>query len=176
MKMAVFLERDGILTVPKIVEGSQVPPLTMDEFHINKDAIGLFDGLKAAGFLLIVTSNQPGLSDGSLSRRDLESMNAALRDAFPIDDILICPHDADDSCGCRKPLIGLFLEARRKWKIETGTSFVVSDKQQDAIASHELGCTSLMLDSPWLCNERCDFTLNTLDAIVKKILHLQRQH
>ena len=48
----------------------------------------LLHELKAAGLLLIVTTNQPGLSRGYQSRRELDRMHQLLRGAFPLDDLL----------------------------------------------------------------------------------------
>ena len=42
----------------------------------------------AAGFLMIVTTNQPGLSRGYQSRSELDLMHTMIRRMFPVDDIL----------------------------------------------------------------------------------------
>src|SRR5579859_5807032 len=72
MKPVVFIERDGILNAPCVEKHQQVSPLTMDQFHINTQIVPLLNELKAAGLLLIVTTNQPGLSRGYQSRRELD--------------------------------------------------------------------------------------------------------
>ena len=61
MKKAIFLERDGVLNLARVERGSQVTPLTIGEFEINPVAAAVCEHLKAAGFLLIATTNQPGL-------------------------------------------------------------------------------------------------------------------
>ena len=62
MKVAVFLERDGILTLPKVERQFQIVPKTLEEMEINKAAIAPLQELKEAGFMLIATTNQPGIS------------------------------------------------------------------------------------------------------------------
>ncbi len=176
MKTAIFIERDGILNMPRLERHSQVTPMTLEEFQIIQTAIPDFESLKAAGFLLIVTSNQPGLSNGNVSRRELERMHAALRQAFPLDDILVCPHDADDNCSCRKPLPGLMMEASFKWHVDLERSYVISDKWPDARAARAVGCTSMLLQSPWVGSGHHDFVLPSLSAITGKILQLQNRH
>src|SRR2546425_10526892 len=79
MKQAVFIERDGILNQVRVERQHQVSPLTMEEFHINKVAVPLVKKLKAAGLLVIATTNQPGLSRGYQSRRELDRMHDLLR-------------------------------------------------------------------------------------------------
>jgi D-glycero-D-manno-heptose 1,7-bisphosphate phosphatase len=176
MKTAIFIERDGILNIPKVERRYQVPPATLQEFLVNPAAILMCENLKSAGFLLIVTSNQPGLSDGTLPRRELDRMNEALRKAVPIDDIFICPHCAEDQCSCRKPLPGLLTEAAFKWHVDLERSFVISDKWQDARAARAVGATSMLLQSPWVGSDHHDFVLASLAAIVGKIVQLQTRH
>jgi D-glycero-D-manno-heptose 1,7-bisphosphate phosphatase len=173
MKAAIFLERDGILNAARTVKGEQVSPMSFEQFKINDEAILPLRRLKAAGFLLIATTNQPGMSEGLLSRWDLDRMHDSLRRTFALDDILVCPHALDDFCPCRKPSSGLFSEAAFKWHIELEQSFVVSDKWQDAEAARVIGATSLLLRSPWIGDGHHDFVLPDLSAIAKKILQLQ---
>ncbi len=172
MKQCVFLERDGILTYPRREGRQQVAPETRAQFHVRTEVAPLLNELKAAGFLLLVTTNQPGLSRGSLSRRDLDQMHELLRCTFPLDDIFVCPHEEMDGCMCRKPKAGLLVEAAHQWRLDLSRSFVISDKWQDAEAARRAGLTSLMLDSPWLGNGHHDFVLPDLATLVEKVLQL----
>lgn len=172
MKPAVFLERDGILTLTRVERGQQVSPRTFDDFSINPAAQEPLARLKQAGFLLLATTNQPGLSRGYLSRRELDLMHMVLRKRLPLDDILMCPHDEMDRCPCRKPQAGLLLEAAFQYKLDMDRCFVVSDKWQDAKAAHIAGCTSMLLKSRWNGTGHVDFVLPDLDAIVTRILRL----
>jgi len=151
----------------------QVSPLTLEEFHVNDAMAPLLGKLKAAGLMLIATTNQPGLSRGYQSRRELDRMHDMLRRKLPLDDIFTCPHDETDRCPCRKPKIGLLMEAAFKWHLDMDRSFVISDKWQDAEAARLVGCTSLLLQSPWVGNVHHDFVLPDLNAIVDKILRLR---
>lgn len=176
MKNGIFIERDGILNRAIVTGQNQASPLTLEQFQINDAAIPLLQDLKAAGFVLIATTNQPAVSRGTLSRRELDRMHDQLRKRFPLDDVLLCPHDESDECPCRKPEPGLFTEAAFKWHLDLERSFVISDKWQDARAARAVGCTSLLLKSPWIGNGHHDFVLASLDAIVAKILRLQARH
>ena len=151
----------------------QVSPLTLEEFHVNEAIAPLLGKLKAGGLVLIATTNQPGLSRGYQSRRELERMHDLLRRTLPLDDILVCPHDELDHCPCRKPKPGLLVEAAFKWHLDLESSFVISDKWQDAEAARMAGCTSLLLQSDWVGDVHHDFVLPDLDAIAGKILQLR---
>src|SRR2546425_1474666 len=175
MKRAVFIERDGILNEVGVGPKNPIVPLTLEEFRIKKEAEPSLKKLKKAGFVLIVTSNQPGLSRGYQSRRELDRMHDLVKRCFPIDDLMICPHDESDHCPCRKPRPGLLIEAAFKWHLNLDHSFVISDKWQDAEAARTAGCTSLLLKSPYVGQVHHDFVLSDLETIVEKILRL-KQH
>ncbi|HTL16408.1 MAG TPA: HAD-IIIA family hydrolase [Patescibacteria group bacterium] len=172
MKPAAFIERDGILNVVATQGRQQISPLTLDKFHPKTEVAPLLQELRAAGLLLIVTTNQPGISQGYLSRRELDRMHQMLRSTFAFDDLLVCPHEDADRCPCRKPKAGLFIEAAHKWGIDLHRSFVVSDKWQDAEAARRAGVTSLLVQSPWLGNGHHDFVLPDLPTLVEKVLQL----
>jgi hypothetical protein len=106
MKFGVFIERDGVLNQALVERSQQVSPLSLGHFRINPAAAGLVRKLKAAGFVVVATTNQPGLSRGYQSRRALDQMHALLMNQVPLDDILVCPHDETDHCPCRGTLAG----------------------------------------------------------------------
>ena len=173
MNLGVFIERDGILNGARIERQQQVSPLTLEEFRPNEAVVPLLQELKKAGLVLIATTNQPGISRGYQSRRELDRIHDQLRQTFPLDDICVCPHDETDDCPCRKPRPGLLVEAGFKHHLYLDHSFVISDKWQDAEAARVIGCTSLLLDSPWVRSVHRDFLLPDLESIVKKVLQLQ---
>lgn len=173
VKAGVFIERDGVLNKVRLERQHQVIPLTSIEFEVNPEAVILVKRLKAAGLVVIATTNQPGLSHGQLSRRELDRMHQALQKALQLDDIFVCPHAEADRCPCRKPKPGLLIEARFKWQLDMDRSFVISDKWQDAEAARAAGCTSLMLKSPWVGAVHHDFLVQSFSVAVDKIFQLQ---
>jgi D-glycero-D-manno-heptose 1,7-bisphosphate phosphatase len=131
MKSGVFIERDVMLNLATR-GGQQKTPFCLEEFCVNEAALVPLQRLKSAGFLLLATTNQPEISRGNLSRRELDLMHTMLRARLPIDEILVCPHDEADHCPCRKPRPGLLLEASFKWHLELGHCFVIGHRWQDA--------------------------------------------
>ncbi len=172
MKAAVFLERDGVINEAGIVGGHQEVPLHVGDFQVRQDVRPCLERLTAAGFLVIVTTNQPGLADGRLCRSELDLIHGMLLRALPIDDLLMCPHAEDDNCHCHKPEAGLFTEANFKWNLDMDLSFVVSNKWQDAAAAHVTGGTSILIESPLNGDGHHDFIVKSLPAAVDKILSL----
>lgn len=176
MKSAVFIERDGLLNRVRVENRQPRSPLSLEEFQINSAAIEPLKALKAAGLTLIATTNQPGLSRGTLRRPELDLMHTLLQRTFHLDGILLCPHDENDVCPCRKPKPGLLLEAAFKWHLDLEHSFVVSEMWQDAQAAHVAGCTSLLIRSPWNGSGHHDFVLDGLVDLPGKLLQLHAQH
>ena len=169
----MFLERDGIVNLARVERNYQVPPLVLEEFHLNPEVLLPLRVLKEGGFLLLVTTCQPGLSRGYQSRRELDQMHAVLRASLPVDDILVCPHDEMDQCPCRKPKPGLLIEAAFKWHLDLDRCFVISDKWQDAEAARNVGCTSILVLSPWLGSVHRDYVVPRLRDSAPKILQLR---
>ena len=75
--------------------------------------------LKAAGFMLVVVTNQPDVGKGMQRREVVDAMHApASAAALPVDDISMCTHRAGRSCDCRKPKPGMLLAAARELGID----------------------------------------------------------
>ena len=71
MKRAVFIERDAILNEVRTGPKQQITPIGLEEFKVISAAAEPLKKLKAVGFVLVATTNQPGLSRGYQSRREL---------------------------------------------------------------------------------------------------------
>ena len=103
MKRAVFLDRDGVLNRAVVREGKPYPPANVGEMEILPGVQESLEALRAAGFLLIVVTNQPDVARGTATRAAVEAINAALGEALPIDEFRTCFHDSGFGCDCRKP-------------------------------------------------------------------------
>jgi D-glycero-D-manno-heptose 1,7-bisphosphate phosphatase len=172
MKRAIFIERDALLDF-----GSKTglpKAATPGQFPIAEAALPALQRLKSAGFVLVATTNQPEVSRGTLPRRDLDRMHELMRAKLPLDDILICPHEDDDHCPCRKPRAGLFHEAAFKYHLLLGQSFIISNRWQDGEAARLIGSTALFIESPWLGRNRHDFALRDFEAAAEKVLERER--
>jgi len=172
MRVAAFIERDGLLNQIRIEHEAAVTPGCLEDFKIQSNAAPLVSELRAAGYVVIATSNQPGLSTGDLSRRELDIMHEILLRKLELDDIMICPHDEADCCPCRKPKPGLLIEAGFKWHVDLDRSVSISDKWQDAEAARIAGCTSILIESPWNGPGHHDFKVSSFEDAVQKAVAL----
>jgi histidinol phosphatase-like enzyme len=64
------------------------------------------------------------------------------------------------------------IEAAFKWHLDLERSFVISDKWPDAEAAWAVGCTSLLIQSPWIGSVHRDFVVAGLASAVHKIMQL----
>ncbi len=75
-RAAVFLDRDGVLNRPVIRNGRPHPPASLEQFELYEDVADGCARLKAAGFLLVVITNQPDVGRGLQRRETVEAMHA----------------------------------------------------------------------------------------------------
>jgi D-glycero-D-manno-heptose 1,7-bisphosphate phosphatase len=143
---AVFLDRDGVLTIPLFRNGRSFAPLRLEDFELYPDIAGPLKALKQRGFLLVVVTNQPEVGRGRLDPETLREMHRRLSAALPVDVIKVCPHTPEDRCNCRKPLAGMLLEAATEFEICLPASYMVGDRAGDIDAGHAAGCRSIFVD------------------------------
>jgi D-glycero-D-manno-heptose 1,7-bisphosphate phosphatase len=174
MKVAVFFERDGVLIHP-VSEGSSVrTPHRLEEFRVREDIAEALGKLRTAGFRLFATTNQPGVTAGAPTRRELDMMHAVLSRKLSLEAILVCPHPADDACTCRKPLPGLLREAAHQYKLDLEHSFVVSDRWEDAELADAVGATSVLIRSASNGGGHHDYIVPDFSAAVEKVMEVAR--
>ena len=60
-------------------------------------------------------------------------------------DTFYCPHGPDSKCDCRKPMPGMFFEAKRKYNINMQDSWMIGDKESDIVAANNAGISNTIL-------------------------------
>jgi len=169
---AIFLDRDGVINRAVVRDGKPHSPANVAEMEILPGVPDALHRLRAAGFRLIVVTNQPNVSRGVQSRASIEAIHAALRAALPLSDIRVCYHDDADACRCRKPAAGMLLDAARDAGIDLSASFMVGDRWRDVEAGRRAGCKTVFIDYGYAEPEPVDFDFKTtsLAASVEWIL------
>ena len=146
MHRAVFLDRDGVINRALVRDGRPYAPTTLEDFVILEGAPQAVKRLKAAGFLVVVATNQPDLATGQQSRELLDQMHAIMRQAMDLDAIYVCPHDDKANCTCRKPKPGMLLTAAERFDIDLQKSWMVGDRWRDVEAGRAAGCRTIFVD------------------------------
>lgn len=148
-RRALFLDRDGVLNEAL---GGEPPraPSDPSELRLFPGVAERLAGLRAAGLLLVVVTNQPEVARGTLTAGALERIHDRLRRELPcLDEIAVCPHDDADGCGCRKPRPGLVTLAAERLGVDLSRSYLVGDRWRDVEAGRAAGCTTILVDHGW---------------------------
>jgi D-glycero-D-manno-heptose 1,7-bisphosphate phosphatase len=143
---AVFLDRDGVINRAVVRDGKPYPPGGLEDLEILPGVAEALARLRAAGFRLVVVTNQPDVARGTQRREVIDAMHAALAAALPLDEFRVCDHDDKDACHCRKPEPGLLEDAARDAGLSLPDSFMVGDRWRDVEAGRRAGCTTIFID------------------------------
>ena len=139
---AVFLDRDGTL---------------MHEVHYCRDPadVRLVDGaggalrrLKAAGFVLVIITNQSGIARGLLTEADFEKVQVRLMELLG-DELIaaayMCPDGPAGESGRRKPSPAMVQEAVRDLGLDPARSWFVGDKASDVQCGLAAGTRAVLV-------------------------------
>jgi D-glycero-D-manno-heptose 1,7-bisphosphate phosphatase len=149
MKRAIFLDRDGTLNNNQ----DRYYIWKKEDFSLNPGVVEALLDLQARGYLLIVITNQGGISKGTCTREDVEAVHAHMRSLLKdkgvvLADVLFCPHHSElEACLCRKPLPLLIQKAMARFDIDPARSWMVGDSDRDVEAGKAAGVRTLLVES-----------------------------
>ena len=134
-KKAAFLDRDGTLN-----EDTGYL-YQISDFKWIKGAINALKILKKNNFLIIVISNQSGVSRGFYSESDIKKLHnwmnqQLLKYNLKIDDFFFATDLASDNTNSRrKPSPTMLNEAVKKYNLDKNKCFMIGDKKSDVEAA-----------------------------------------
>jgi D-glycero-D-manno-heptose 1,7-bisphosphate phosphatase len=139
-----FVDRDGTINV-KAPEGDYITAPEQWLFLPGAEqAVRLLD---AAGWLVVVVTNQRGVALGRMTLDDVGRVNDCMSH-MPIARVYVCPHERD-TCDCRKPGTGLFVQARAEFpEIDFARSVVIGDAESDILAGEAIGARTFLVGEP----------------------------
>ncbi|MEW6610784.1 MAG: HAD family hydrolase [Patescibacteria group bacterium] len=128
----IFFDRDGT-----IIRDTGYP-YKPEHIEFLPDVIEGLLLLQDRGYRFIIITNQAGIARGIYSEQDALNFSQEVERRLADQGVHIlktyfCPHHPDFTglCKCRKPQIGLALQAARKFNITLSKSFFVGDKDSD---------------------------------------------
>jgi histidinol-phosphate phosphatase family protein len=137
---AVLFDRDGTLIcdVPYNSNPALVTPMP--------GAGRALDRLRRAGLKLGVITNQSAIGRGLATAEEVDAVNRRVEELLgPFDTWQVCPHDAYDGCGCRKPQPGLVTRAAAALGVATPACAVVGDIGADMTAAAAAGARGVLV-------------------------------
>ena len=182
-KRGVLLDRDGVIAV-------QIHHLhKKEQLEIIPGVAAGIRALKAAGFVVVVVTNQAVIARGLSTEEEIDAIHAELvrrlrEEGADLDAIYYCPHHEEATvpkyrrdCPDRKPIPGLCLRAAAEWDLRLDESFLVGDRTVDILAGKAAGCTTILVrtgyaGSDGLCDVSPDYVCNDLSEASKLIVSL----
>jgi D-glycero-D-manno-heptose 1,7-bisphosphate phosphatase len=146
---ALFLDRDGIINA----DHSYV--YLIKDFDFIDGIFELVAAANAAGYLVVVVTNQSGIGRGYYKEKDFLTLTKWMLGVFElrgavVDFVYFCPFHPDQGVGeyrreseCRKPNPGMLLRAAREHNIDLARSIMIGDKQSDMDAGQRAGVGKL---------------------------------
>ena len=139
----LFLDRDGVVNVQII--GGYVE--SVDQFVFVDHFLEAMKLLRHRFKHIILITNQQGIGKGICTQAQVDAVHSYMQMRLldqhtPMDAIYCCPHLASDNCDCRKPNIGMALQAQRDFPdIDFADSVMVGDSLSDMQFAQNAGIT-----------------------------------
>lgn len=136
----VFLDRDGVINADRV---NYV--LNWDEFKWLPGVKSAVARLTAAGFRIVIFTNQSCIGRELITADGIDAINARMIDELTaaggsIEGVYVCPHAPEKGdCDCRKPKPGLLLQAAEEMGLDLARSVVIGDSARDLQAGRAAG-------------------------------------
>ena len=146
MKKGLFLDRDGVINREL---GAHTTSLA--QFEILAGVPEAIAAAVAAGWVVVVITNQSGIDLGLYDHDEVAAMHTRLREVLgasgtAVADILYCPHHPEHGrCLCRKPGSLLLERAAGRHDIDLRRSVMIGDRQRDVDAAIGAGARGILV-------------------------------
>jgi imidazoleglycerol-phosphate dehydratase/histidinol-phosphatase len=140
----LFVDRDGTL----VEEPPDEQVDSLEKIRFMPEVFASLKKLTAAGYRLVMVTNQDGLGTRSFPRPAFEKPQNFIIESFAsqgltFDAICICPHRPADGCDCRKPRPGMVAEFLKTAAVDLARSAVIGDRDTDLEFARNLGVRGL---------------------------------
>jgi D-glycero-D-manno-heptose 1,7-bisphosphate phosphatase len=137
-----FLDRDGVINSSQYMNGYIG---SLKYFKWISGAIKTIRFLKKKKYKIVVVTNQSGVARGFFRIKDVKKIHSFIQKKLKIyntkiDAFYFCPFHQDGiikkykkKSSLRKPKIGMFRLAQKRWDIDIKNSFMVGDQETDMI-------------------------------------------
>ncbi|MBS0396282.1 MAG: histidinol-phosphatase, partial [Proteobacteria bacterium] len=146
MTPTLFIDRDGTL----VEEPADQQVDRLDKVRLMPGVIPALLALQAAGYRLVMVTNQDGLGTPSLPEAAFRESHDFILELFAsqgirFDAVLICPHFPADGCDCRKPRTRLVDDYLAAAPMDPARSAVIGDRATDLELAANLGIAGLAI-------------------------------
>jgi len=147
MNKAVFLDRDGVINYDP---GDYT--YNVSEFKLNDGIIENLKSLYDNGFMLILITNQGGISKKLYAHSDVEEIHKYFTDELnkadvKLTEVYYCPHHSiNEKCICRKPNSLMIEKSLARFNIDPKKSFMIGDKMRDVECAEKAGVKGIKVE------------------------------
>ena len=139
MKLIV-LDRDGVINFD-----SDQFIKNPEEWRPIPGSLEAIARLNQADYRVVVATNQSGIGRGLFDMTSFNAFNTRMHKALAevgarVDAVFFCPHAPEETCDCREPAPGLFLEICRRFGALPEQVMAAGDSVRDAQAAAAAGC------------------------------------
>lgn len=176
LQKVVFLDRDGVIN--KCAKEHEYIR-EWDKFIFLPKVETAIKILNSHGYHCILITNQRGVGRGIMTMEQVNQIHNNMKQYLSshsgkIKDIFICPHN--EPCDCRKPNIGLFLQAEKKYDFDKKKVYMIGDQQTDIIAGKRYGIHTIFISKTRQeLQEQPDFSCKDLYEAVKILIEKERK-
>jgi len=152
MKKVVFLDRDGTINDNK--QGYTSSP---EDFELYPFAGKSIQKMNELGFLVFVVTNQSGIARGYYTLDDLAAIHQKMEkglqeDGAKVDEIYFSPYHIEGKVEPynithedRKPELGMFRRALKKYQFKIKESYMVGDNYSDVAFGKKAGLITILV-------------------------------
>ncbi len=167
----LFLDRDGVIN-------QRIPKDYVRNWDQFKFLPGVLDALvvfaELFGKILIVT-NQQGIGKGFYTTKDLNLIHLnmtreVIQHGGRIDKVYYCPELAADEPACRKPNIGMGIEAMADFpEIQIGKCLIAGDSASDIVFGNRLNMRTVQIGNREMVGAKVDYQFSDLAAFAAEL-------
>ena len=164
-KRAVFFDRDGVVNKLVTRDGGLYSPRLLKDFIFYEDIKPCIDYLTKKKFLIFIISNQPDISRGKMSIKELEKIDLEINKKLHIDEIYYSFDSELSINGTKKPSPKMLFKAQEKWKVDFSKSFFIGDSIIDKDCAKNANIPFILVSRSHNKNLNCPLKINTLNDL-----------
>ena len=140
---AVFLDRDGVInSLITREDGSITSPWNVKEFKLLPDVQQSMLKFCQAGFMSFIVTNQPGIEDGDMTKKQLDEIVSYMREKLSFVDIRAA---TERNTIYYKPNNGMLESFIKQYDINREKSFLIGDRWKDIVPGKNSGLTTILV-------------------------------
>lgn len=148
MHKGLYLDRDGVINRELGTHATR-----LEDFEILPGVPEAIAAANAAGWMVVVITNQSGIDLGLYDHGTVERMHHYLHDMLrqhgtSVAEVFYCPHHPQHGrCLCRKPGSLLLQRAAARHGIDPALSVMIGDRERDVQAAEAIGARGILVQA-----------------------------